>query len=133
LLAWDFTPEGDPIPMPHKAIKATTSGIQITERGNSDQSTVNIKNGAAAHKTLGAWKTVTGDQSKQLTMLQEKSDNFAALVQRSGLTCRQARPAFNFIYTLAMNYVLAASYFSEEQLAKIQSSAADVFLPVVAS
>jgi hypothetical protein len=73
IVAWEFTPQGDPIPMPHKTINDNTSGIGITERGQMSSSEIKIKKCDDAHWTWGVWKTVMGDQTKQLELSGKKA------------------------------------------------------------
>jgi hypothetical protein len=131
VMSWKFTKEGDPVPLTKQELDSQVAHIQITERDAKAPAKIKMKEVDEAHKTLGVWKTITGDESEHYKVLKEKSDKFALLASSSGLTRRQARVAYSMIYCPSMTYSLVATNLSETQLDNIQRLAVDKFLSAI--
>ena len=75
-----------------------------------------------ATKYLGAYKCPK-DQSAQYRVLKQKCDNFAKVINCSHLTRSETACFYWAIYRLSANYVLPSTYFTEDELSKIQGKA----------
>lgn len=133
VLAWKFNDYGDPEPMTPHDIDAITGRVrvQICEHGKDTPMPISIKHPDTAHKTLGVWKSMTGNDSTHLTALTSRSKNMSSIVSTSGLFPYQADVAILMIYTPAMLYSLPAVNLSEKALDKIQYKALESFVPAL--
>jgi hypothetical protein len=102
MLAWKFTPEGDPIPLTIAELQLPQITIHDPVTGNTTE--IVQKEVDAAHKTLGVYKTIIGHENDHLQYLQEKSDTYAVKAATARLSRRQARVAYSSMYMPAMLY-----------------------------
>lgn len=77
VLAWTFTDKGDPIPLTPKELDQISTKVQLKEFGKPDLTTIASKPPHEAHKTLGIWKTMIGDDTTQIQSLRKRSENMA--------------------------------------------------------
>jgi hypothetical protein len=84
-----------------------------------------------AHKTLGCWKTLEGNQSQQKDVLMEKSRELGNKIAGGGVYRYEAKVAYNSNYLSSMTYPLSASYFHETELDSIQAKADRHFYPAM--
>ena len=103
--------------------------ISIQEENNADTTTIKHLDCSTAHRTLGLYKSPTGNQAEQLSQLQEKSKKISASIAVSTITRSQARIAWNAIYIPAIAYPLVATYLTEDALTRIENKALVTFLP----
>lgn len=131
LLAWTFSQQGDPVPMSLPEISAITSPIQLQELGKTTSTPIHIKSPEIAHKTLGVYKSMTGDETEHVKYLTQRSSNLSSIVATSGLRPHQASVALRMIYSPAMGYSFPAVNLSEKILNKIQRKALESFTPAL--
>lgn len=129
LLAWKFNKEGDPTPMTMAEIPHTP--IQVYDKDAQKLVKIDQMEVIDAHRTLGVYKTVVGQEKCHYDYLQEKSDKYATTTAVARLTRRQARVAYSTIYMPAMLYSLTAMTYSNADLTKLQSKAVEKFLPAM--
>jgi hypothetical protein len=79
-------------------------------------------------KTLGIHKTISGDQSVQITEMKKKSDDYARAILSVNVTPFEAWTGLFSIWLGKMNYPLVATSLSKRQCKKIQSSAINASL-----
>lgn len=120
---WTFTDKGDPIPLSPEEIDQFSTKVQLKEFGKSEATTIESKPPQEAHKTLGVWKTMIGDDSTHIQTLKKQSENMATIVGTSGMHPYQAEVSVRKIYTPAMGYSLPAVNIKEAVLDKIQNKA----------
>lgn len=130
ILSWKFTSEGDPEPMTTAEIQAQTGPLTVPG-DNNEPIEIKMLDVNDSHKTLGAHKTMIGDETKQLEELQTKSTRAATIAASSGLTRRQARTAYSRIYIPSMVYCLPATNLDEKSLTAVQKRAVHKFLPAM--
>lgn len=65
---------------------------------------------AEAYRTLGIHKTISGDQTEQIRILQEKGDNFGKGVLASSANAFEAWTGYFTIWYPSCNYPLAATF-----------------------
>lgn len=132
ILAWKFNKFGDPINLTKQEMSdIVNTNINITDSETGTTISLEHKDVWEAHRTLGAWKTISGDQSEQIKVLKEKSNRLALQTKLGQLTRFQARRAYTSIYTPAMTYSLVATNLTSNDLHKIQSKALFAFLPAM--
>lgn len=131
ILSWSFSLTGDAIPLSTAAILQQSPPIHLSEYGKSVQAPIASKHPSEAHKTLGVWKTMTGDVSEQVKVLTQRSKNMANIVATSGMKPYQAEVALRMIYTPAMGYCLPAVDIPEKALNRIQNKALESFTPAL--
>lgn len=131
VLAWTFLSKGDPIPMNMTDLSEQATPIQIQEFGKEEFTTIAIKAPEVAHKTLGVWKSMIGNDSTHVNHLKTRSVNMSSIVATSGLRPYQADVALRMIYTPAMTYSLLAVNISEKILNKIQAKSLKSFIPAL--
>jgi hypothetical protein len=74
-------------------------------------------------RTLGIHKTISGDQTEQIAILTEKSNNFAKGILASATTPFEAWTGYFTIYHPSCNFPLAATFLTRADCRKIQSFA----------
>lgn len=131
VLAWTFTDKGDVRPMSSEEIEHLSDKIRLQELVKSDLTTIATKQPHEAHKTLGVWKTMIGDDATHISTLVKRSANMSAIVGTSGMHPYQAEVAVRMIYTPAMGYSLPAVNISEKVLNKMQNKAMESFIPAM--
>jgi hypothetical protein len=129
LLAWQFNTEGNPIPMTMEELPPTL--IQVHDLKLNKLVTIKQKDVREAHRTLGVYKTVVGDEQCHYEYLQEKSDKYAQTTATARLSRRQARTAYSTMYMPAMLDGLPAMSYSNKTLTELQSNAVSKFLPAM--
>jgi hypothetical protein len=80
------------------------------------------------HKTLGAFKRISGKEIDHEKYLREKSDKYAVIVCHSKLNRTQARLAYNSCYIPALTYSSTSVAFEESILNRIQQNAITQFI-----
>ena len=129
ILQWKFDDEGTPHPMTKDELEAKGVSIKIQENEQGTPTTIKHLDCNTAHRTLGLYKSPTGNQSDQIEKITEKSNTIAASIAASSVTRSQATIAWNSIYVPAVAYPLVATYMSKETLIKIENKALTKFLP----
>jgi hypothetical protein len=129
VLSWKFDKEGNGLPM------------YISERQNQHAVPIKIKTAAhdlitikqkevnIAHKTLGCFKAIDGNEKEQIKYLSDKSRQFGKKLHNTSLTRKQANMAYKMIYIPSMRYGLPACSLSCAEIDSIQKSTLDKFLP----
>lgn len=131
VLAWTFTQQGDPIPVSMLNLARAAPPIQLQEFGKETSTDIAIKAPEEAHKTLGVWLSMIGNDTTHINHLKTRSCNMSSIVATSGLQPYQADVALRMIYTPAMTYSLPAVNISEKVLDKIQAKALESFIPAL--
>lgn len=130
ILVWKFNKFSDPISLSKQEMSELVNiSINITDSESGYTISLEHQDVWEAHRTLGAWKTISGDQDEQIKVLMEKSNKLAIQTRIGQLTQFQARRAYTLIYTPAMTYSLIATNLTNNDLHKIQSKALFAFLP----
>jgi hypothetical protein len=99
ILYWDFNAYGEPIPMNISEQRQHVDPITVFDQETKDDIVITRKEVTQSHRTLGAWKTMIGDDSDHLQVITERSNNMACKIASSRLTRHQARVAYFSIYT----------------------------------
>ena len=81
ILHWTFDEEGNPHPMTKTELEAHGVSISIKETGQESATTIKHLDCKTAHRTLGLYKSPTGDQTEQLEKIQEKSKKISDRLQ----------------------------------------------------
>lgn len=132
ILMWRFNKTGDPIPMTKTELyDAGHTDITIQDPDTKQRVTIDHKCIDQVHRTLGAYKTISGDESEQFKVLLAKSNQLAIHTSQGQLTRSQARRAYSSIYIPSMSYSLVTTNLSLKLIADIQSKAMMAFLPAM--
>jgi hypothetical protein len=121
---FDFAPDGTPL------MRAGTFGdpLQVHDESTDKLVTIPAKSVYTPHKTLGHYKAPTGDNKTQYRILLTNSDGFAKLIATSPCNRMDSWFFYTAIYLKSLGYVLADCFFTEKELAKVQSAALRSFL-----
>lgn len=133
ILMWKFNKMGDPIPLTKAELEQHhgQSDITITDPDTKAEVILDHKCVTEVHRTLGAFKTIAGDESEQYKVLLTKSNQLAVRTSQGQLTRLQARRAYSSIYVPSMSYSLVTTNLAPKLLAAIQSKAMLSFLPAM--
>lgn len=132
LLCWYFNRNGDPVPLSLEQIREFfKKQIEVVDKDTNRLITLDQKDVSDAHRTLGAFKSVTGNESEQYDVLLHKSNHLAMITRTGQLSRFQARRAFSSIYIPSMTYSLVSCNLSKSDLHTIQSKAIQAFLPAM--
>lgn len=85
ILAWSFTPTGNPILYTPQKIAALSKSIQLQEFGKLTHTTIASKHANEPHKTLGVWKAMTGNDVANTPAIRTRSNNIAFIVGTIGM------------------------------------------------
>jgi ribonuclease HI len=129
VLSWKFDQEGNGIPMTiAEQRNQQVAPIQI-QTDNTKFVTILQKEVHTAHKTLGCFKAIDGNEKEQIKYLSDKSRQFGRKLNNASLTRKQALMAYKTIYIPSMRYGLPACSLSCTEMETIQKSTLDKFLP----
>lgn len=132
ILMWKFNKMGDPIPLTKDELhNLGHTDITITDPDTKEQVVLEHRSVDDVHRTLGAYKTISGDETNQFTVLLDKSNQLAIRTAQGQLTRLQARRAFSSIYIPSISYSLVTTNLSPKLMADIQSKAMLAFLPAM--
>ena len=129
ILQWEFDSEGNPTHTSKEDL--SSNGVQITIKEPDTNQLTEIKHldCNTAHRTLGLYKTLTGDQKEQIKQTKTKSETISRAIGAAHFTRKQAKTAWNAIYITGVTYPFVATYLEENELVKIENSAIVNFLP----
>lgn len=132
ILMWKFNKMGDPSPLTNQElIDLGHTDITIMDPDSKEHVALEHKSVEEVHRTLGAFKTISGDESSQFQVLLEKSNKLAVCTAQGQLTRLQARRAYSSIYIPSISYSLVTTNLSQKLMADIQSKAMLAFLPAM--
>jgi hypothetical protein len=103
--------------------------VRITESDTGVTHKIRQKECSKAHKTLGVWKTIDGNQQKQKKELEIKSSEITRKQAAAYLTRQETFLAHEMVYLSAVAYPLATTYFTPSVLDHIHSKALQVYVP----
>ena len=128
ILSWKFDHEGKAIPTTIIEQRTTSQQILINETSTGNKVKIQQKEAQESHKTLGCFKSITGNSDQQLQYLKARSDKYANAIKNGKLTRKQARMAYKTIYIPSLQYGLPACSLSENNIDYIQRYSVDKFL-----
>jgi hypothetical protein len=131
ILSWKFDNEGNGVPMTIAEQKQQQAAPIQIKTNNNTSVTITQKEVHQAHKTLGCFKAIDGNEQAQIQYLYDKSRQFGRKLHHAPLTRKQANMAYKTIYIPSMRYGLPACSLSCKQIESIQQSTLDKFLPVM--
>jgi hypothetical protein len=129
ILHWKFDNEGEPSPMTKEELEEKGVAITIQQDDGTHTTTIQHYDCNKAHRTLGLYKTITGNQDEQLKQTKEKSKKTTIAVGAAHLLKDHARIAWNAMYIPAVAYPFVATYMTEKDLVKVENKALMTFLP----
>jgi hypothetical protein len=129
LLSWGWDTNGSPYPQPISEQPPFLNKINLSTDDETPQY-INQKEITESHRTLGAHKSIWGNEEDHVQALLEKSNNIIARLRCGQLNRRQARMAYNCNYIPAMVYSLPAMKLSKKQLYSILVKVIGKFLQI---
>jgi hypothetical protein len=118
VLHFDFKANGTPVAsvdplQDHITIKDSSSGSMIP---------IQAKRPFEPHKTLGHFKSPSGNQQAQLQAIIHKAKRIATLISTSPVSRYGALLAYHTVYVPSVKYPLPQSFFTKPRLEKAQAS-----------
>jgi hypothetical protein len=129
ILQWKFDEEGTPSHTPKDELEADGVWVTIQETGAHIPTQIRHLDCNTAHRTLGVFKTITGNQKEQERQTRVKSETICRAVGATNFTRQQATTAWNSIYIPGVTYPFVATYLEENTLLKIENKAIMTFSP----
>jgi hypothetical protein len=86
---------------------------------------------STAHKTLGCFESIDGNEKEHLKHLKQKSDKFGIKVKSTKITREQGLISFKTIYIPSIKYSLAVCNLSIQDIDKIKKYSVDKFMPAI--
>jgi hypothetical protein len=102
--------------------------LMLTEGDSGNYQTVEQLDVDDAFKTLGIHKTISGDQTVQISEMKKKSDAYARGILSVSVTNFEAWTGLFTIWLAQMNYPLAVTSLKEKECKAIQSKAVNASL-----
>lgn len=102
--------------------------IYISDGIDNDETIIQQKEVSKAHKTLGCYKAINGNEIDQVKYLKERSDKFGYSLKNASLTRKQAKMAYKMVYIPSLKYGLPACSLKPKQIDNIQNFTIDKFL-----
>jgi hypothetical protein len=130
LLSWQWDKYGNPTPQPMLYQNLPNSTINIAPEGQPPQLIIQ-RDITDSHKTLGAYKTINGNETDHINFLRDKSDNMIELLGNGQLNRRQAKIAYNSNYIPSMAYSTPAMCISETSMYRVTMKATARFLQLL--
>jgi hypothetical protein len=118
---WKFGSSGKARMM--TAAEANFPVFHLTEGNTGQSAKVDQLDCNDSFRTLGMHKTTSGDQSEQIRILWEKSENYGKGIIVSSVTQFEAWTGYFTIWHPSCNYPLAATFLKRKDREKIQSFA----------
>ena len=125
IISWQWT-NGHHTPIPAINIQPK---IQLQTDNNEE--TICHKDCHQAHRTLGQYKTPTGDQQAQHKHMETKSQNWLAAIREASLTRREALTAYESIWLPSLSYGLGTTNLSFDELNHLQKPIINHLLPIL--
>jgi hypothetical protein len=129
ILSWHFDEEGNASPMTISEQRLHQVHQIAIPDPNKSNTIIQQKEVHIAHKTLGCFKAIDGNEKEQISYLHTKSNKFARCLHNANLTRKQANMAYKMIYIPSMKYGLPACSLPLNTIESIQNSTLDKFLP----
>jgi hypothetical protein len=125
ILSWKFDGEGRAIPHTICEQRQEASQIAIYNTNSAKQTNINHKQVNEAHKNLGSYKSIAGNQEQQIKYLKNRSDKYANAIKNGKLTRKQARMSYKTIYLTSVKYGLPACSLTPASIDYIQRHSVD--------
>lgn len=129
ILSWKFDAEGHATPMTIKEQRQYCDQICVSNGTEQDNIIIQQKEVSTAHKTLGCYKAIDGNEDAEVKYLKNRSDDFGHSLKNATLSRKQANMAYKMMYISSLKYGLPACSLTLAQILHIQSFTIDKFLP----
>jgi hypothetical protein len=130
LLSWGWDKYGNPIPQTIQQQKQLTTTFNIAD-ANQTPKLIQQRDIYECHKTLGAFKSICGDETVHIQALMQKSDEIIAALGTGQLNRRQARIAYNCHYIPAILYSTTAMSIQQKSYHRVTMKALGRFLQLM--
>jgi hypothetical protein len=126
IIYWKFNDNGTGQMMTKAELQ--TPSLLLTEGATGNVQEVKQLDLHDSFKTLGIHKTISGDQSDQISVMRQKSDAYARGILSINLTHFEAWTGLFTIWLGQLNYPLVATSLGHRDCEKIQSNAINASL-----
>jgi hypothetical protein len=113
ILQWEFDSEGNPTHLSKENLSSNGVEITIKEPDSNQLTEIKHLDCNTAHRTLGLYKALTGDQKEQIKQTKTKSEIISRAVSAAHFTRKQAKTAWHAIYITGVTYPFVATYMEE--------------------
>ena len=93
ILSWKFDEEGFAHPMSIQEQRLECEPISINDTEDAEDVCIIQKEVNVAHKTLGCYKAIDGNEVEQIKYLKSKSDKYGYMLKTAKLSRKQANMA----------------------------------------
>ena len=131
ILSWKFDEEGNGKLMIITEQRQYVNEIQIQENDSDLSVLIKQRDVDDSHKTLGCFKTITGNEQDEIQTLKRKSDKYGLAVKKAKFQRKQAGMCYNTIYIPSIKYGLPATSLDIEDIDYIQRFAVDKFVSAI--
>ena len=115
----------------HSPIPAINIQPKIQLQTDNNEEAICHKDCHQAHRTLGQYKTPTGDQQAQYTHMTMKSQTWLSAIREASLTRREALAAYESIWFPSLSYGLETTNLSFTELNNLQKPIINHLLPIL--
>jgi Reverse transcriptase (RNA-dependent DNA polymerase) len=115
LVVYDFV-DGEPTQRPKSQ---QSSEIRIKDSTTGETVTIDIKDPAESHKTLGGWQNPAGNPIRQAKILEQKERKMAAYFSYMRLFKYRVHLAYNSMYTKSLQFPLGVTMMSYDTANRI--------------
>ena len=120
VMNWNFSMTGAPV---LQACPPEFRTLQVRDAITGQIQTLEYLTPHKAHKTLGVYKEPAGIQTEQFRQLKQKSDSVTQFLWSVPLKREETRLFYHACYLTSIGYPLTSTYFTHDQLDKIQRKA----------
>ena len=131
VLSWKFDAEGKAIATTIREQRKVSEEIKIQTCDSMFPVTIKQKEVEDAHKTLGCYKTIEGNEKVEVKFLKGKSDKYGVSVKNATFSRKEASMSFNGVYIPSMKYGLPSTSLTIENIDHIQKFAVDKFTSAI--
>jgi hypothetical protein len=128
ILSWKFDGKGNPTPTTIAEQRTLVEQIHIPDGQFGTLITIDQKEVIVEHKTLGCYKSITGNAKEEIKYLKTNSDILGNRISRATLTHYQVYLAYNTVFLPSLKYGLPSTSLSFKQIEGIHRFAVNKFL-----
>lgn len=115
ILCWTTDASNRPCPMSKTDIEAEGAEVWVTNHDDNSKQKIELCDPSEARRTLGVFKSMTGNSRPQWEVTKDKSTVFAQQIRRANLSKEEGRMAAEGILLPKLGYSLATARFTEKE------------------
>jgi hypothetical protein len=126
IIDYEFDPTGNP-----KMMIPNHQPLQISTSPESTVQCIQMYEANAAHKTLGCYRALDGNETTQFNHLLDKSKDWARQLQSKYLSRQEAWMTYHIYFLPQVLYSLTTTNLTQQQCNIIQSPVVNAILPLL--